>query len=144
MNPFSKLENWGNRHHPKILDFIRMLLGIILVAKAYTYFVNAPYLRDLILQNKIFDQSPDLISAIIFYTTYVQIVCGVLIFLGLRTRIASIIMLPLMIGAVFFINIYSPFYNSELSLSVLVLLLLFLFIVIGSGPISVDRLLNFS
>jgi putative oxidoreductase len=144
MNPFIKLENWGERHHPKILDIIRILLGILLVAKAYTYFVNGPYLRDLILQNRIFDQSPDLISAIIFYTTYVQIVCGALIFLGLRTRIASIVMLPLMIGAVFFINIYSPFYNNELWLSILVLVLLFLFIVIGSGPISLDRLLTFS
>lgn len=142
MNPFSKIGNWGNHHHPKILDIIRILLGIILVAKAYTYFVNSPYLRDLILQNKIFDQSPDLISAIIFYTTYIQMACGILIFLGLRTRIASFIMFPLMIGAVFFINIYSPFYNSELWLSILVLMLLFLFIVIGSGPISLDRLLT--
>lgn len=143
MKAFSNVRNWGDRHHPKIIDLVRMVLGVTLCVKAYAYFNNGPYLREEILQNKIFNQSPDLITAIVFYTTYVQMICGALILLGLRTRVASMVMVPLMLGAVFFINLYSPFYNSESWFSILVLVLLFLFILIGSGPWSLDRFLRF-
>jgi putative oxidoreductase len=36
----------------------------------------------------------------------------------------------------------NPFYNSELWLSMLVMALLVLFIIIGSGPLSLDRILS--
>ena len=29
MNRFSKFRNWGDAHHPKMLDIIRMLVGLI-------------------------------------------------------------------------------------------------------------------
>jgi len=142
MKPFNKFKTWGDAHHPKILDIIRMLVGLLLVAKGYVYFNNAAYIRELIIQNKLINQSEDLITAIIFYTTYVQMAGGTMIFLGLSTRIAAIFLLPIIFGAIFFINILNPFFNSELWLSVLVMALLILFIVIGSGPISLDRLLS--
>ena len=142
MKTFSKFRMWGDAHHPKILDIIRMLVGLLLVAKGYAYFNNAAYIRELIIQNKLINQSEDLITAIIFYTTYVQMAGGTMIFLGLSTRLAAIFELPIIFGAVFFINILSPFFNSELWLSVLVMALLILFIVIGSGPLSLDRLLS--
>ena len=142
MKTFSKFRTWGDAHHPKILDIIRMLVGLLLIAKGYVYFNNAAYIRELIIQNKLINQSEDLITAIIFYTTYVQMAGGMMIFLGLSTRIAAIFELPIIFGAVFFINILNPFFNSELWLSVLVMALLILFIVIGSGPLSLDRLLS--
>jgi putative oxidoreductase len=67
---------------------------------------------------------------------------GALIFLGLYTRLWAFLQFPIVFGAVFFVNITSPYVNSELWLSVLVLMLLFLFIIIGSGPLSLDRLLS--
>jgi putative oxidoreductase len=142
MKTLSKFRTWGDAHHPKILDIIRMLVGLLLIAKGYVYFNNAAYIRELIIQNKLINQSEDLITAIIFYTTYVQMAGGMMIFLGLSTRIAAIFELPIIFGAVFFINILNPFFNSELWLSVLVMALLILFIVIGSGPLSLDRLLS--
>src|ERR1700704_2735075 len=134
MNMFKKFKYWGDAHHPKMLDIIRMLVGLLLVVKGYVYFNNAAYIRVLIIENKLINQSEDLISAIIFYTTYVQLVGGTLFFLGLRTRLAAIFLLPIVFGATFFVNILNPFFNSELWLSVLVMALLILFIVIGSGP----------
>jgi putative oxidoreductase len=142
MNAFIKFRNWGDAHHPKMLDIIRMLVGLLLVVKGYVYFIHAGYIRDLIIENKLINQSEDLISAIIFYTTYVQLVGGTMIFLGLFTRLAAILLLPIVFGAIFFVNILNPFFNAELWLSILVMALLVLFIVIGSGPLSLDRFLS--
>jgi uncharacterized membrane protein YphA (DoxX/SURF4 family) len=72
----------------------------------------------------------------------VHLAGGTLIFLGLFTRMAAIFQLPIVFGAVFFVNILLSFVNSELWLSILVLALLVLFVIIGSGPWSLDRLLS--
>ena len=142
MNILYKARNWGNAHHPKILDIIRILLGLLLVVKGVNFLNNAAYLRYLIIENKAIRQSPEIITALIYYTTYVHLVGGVLIFLGLFTRIAAIFQLPIVFGAVFFVNILLSYVNAELWLSIMVLALLVLFIVIGSGPWSLDRLLS--
>lgn len=141
MNVIHKIQFWGDSHHPKILDIIRMLLGLVLVAKGVAFLENAASLRDLILDNEKVDQPQDLVTAIIYYVTYVHLVGGALIFLGLFTRLASIFQLPIVLGAVFFINVMHSWVNSELWLSIIVLALLVLFIVIGSGPLSLDRFL---
>jgi uncharacterized membrane protein YphA (DoxX/SURF4 family) len=139
-----KIKAWGDLHHPKILDFIRMLLGLFLFLKGLVFFNNAGYLRYLIIQNEAIRQPPQVIAALIFYVTYMHILGGGLIFLGLLTRLWAFLQLPIVFGAVFFVNITSPYINSELWLSILVLALLVLFVVIGSGPLSLDRLLAMS
>ncbi|MDB5010285.1 MAG: DoxX family rane protein [Mucilaginibacter sp.] len=142
MNLIHKIEYWGDSHHPKILDMIRILLGLLLVAKGISFLNNAAYLRDLIIENQAIDQPQEVITAIIYYVTYVHLVGGILIFLGLFTRLAAIFQLPIVLGAVFFINIFNSFVNSELWLSIISLGLLVLFIVIGSGPLSLDSFLT--
>jgi putative oxidoreductase len=144
MNVIYEARNWGDSHHPKILDIVRMVLGLSLVVKGIVFLNNAAYLRYLIIDYKAVRQSPDIITALIYYTTYVHLVGGTLIFLGLFTRIASIFQLPIVFAAVFFVNILSSFVNAELWLSILTLALLVLFVVIGSGPISLDRFLSSS
>jgi putative oxidoreductase len=142
MNITQKIKYWGDLHHPKILDIIRILLGLFLIGKGYIFLNNSGYLRYLIIENRAIQQSPEIISALIDYVTYIHLVGGFLIFLGLFTRLWALLNLPIVFGAVFFVNITSPFVNSELWLSILVLALLFLFVVIGSGPLSLDRLLS--
>jgi putative oxidoreductase len=142
MKIIEKLRKWGDRHHPKILDIIRMSLGIFLFDKGFIFLNNSAYLRDLIIQNHAIRQSPDMIVAIIDYVTYMHLVGGVLIFLGIYTRLWVLFQLPIILGAVFFVNILSPFVDAELWLSILVLMLLFLFLIMGSGPISLDHLLS--
>ncbi|HMH23143.1 MAG TPA: DoxX family membrane protein [Puia sp.] len=141
MNITNKVRHWGDLHHPKILDIIRMVLGVFLVVKGYIFLDNVAYLRYLLIENKAIRQSPATLSALVYYVTYMHILGGGLIFLGLFTRLWALLELPIVLGAVFFVNITSPFVNSELWLSILVLVLLCLFVVIGSGPLSLDRLL---
>ncbi|MGZ3755705.1 MAG: DoxX family protein [Mucilaginibacter sp.] len=142
MSVIHRIEYWGDHHHPKILDIIRMMLGVLLIIKGYTFMSNAAYLRDLIIENKSLSQSPDMITAILYYVTYVHLVGGTLIFLGLFTRLSSIFQLPILLGAIFFINDTLAFVNSELWLSILTLGLVVLFAVLGSGPLSLDRFLT--
>jgi len=136
-----KIKNWGDTHHPKILGVIRMLLGLFLVLKGFNFLNNTAYLRYLIIENKAIRQSPEIISGLIYYVTYMHLVGGALIFLGLFTRLSAFLQLPIVFGAVFFVNILSPYVNAELWLSILVLALLILFIVVGSGPLSLDHFL---
>ena len=142
MSVIHRIEYWGDHHHPRILDIIRMMLGLLLIIKGYTFMSNAAYLRDLILQNKSLSQSPDMITAILYYVTYVHLVGGTLILLGLFTRLSSIFQIPILLGAIFFINDTLAFVNSELWLSMLTLGLVTLFTVLGSGPLSLDRFLT--
>lgn len=142
MSISNQVKSWSDLHHPKILDIIRMLLGIFLVVKGWAFFNNSGYLEYLIIENKAIRQSPAIIEALIIYVTYMHLLGGFLIFLGLLTRLWALLALPIVLGAVFFVNIVSPFFNSELWLSILVLALLCLFIIIGSGPLSLDRLLS--
>lgn len=144
MNIIHNVEVWGDKHHPKILDLIRMLLGLFLIVKGAAFLNNYPFLRDLIIQKEAIQQSPGMISFIIYYVTYIHLAGGVLIFLGLLTRVAALLQVPVVFGAVFLVNILNPFVNSELWLSILVLALLLLFTVIGSGPLSLDAFLSFN
>jgi len=130
-----------NIHYPKILDVIRMLLGIFLALKGAEFLTHVYLLRDLIVSNNAISASPATVTMLIYYITYVHLVGGILIFLGLFTRLICILQFPILFGALFFVNILSPFVNADLWLSILVLALLMLFIVIGSGPLSLDRFL---
>src|SRR6202000_1937822 len=141
MNITKSIEQWGDRHHPKILDIIRLVLGIFLFVKGWIFLNNAGYLLYVIIEHQAINQPPAVINAIITYVTYIHMLGGGLIFLGLYTRLWAFLQLPAVFGAVFFVNITSPYVNSELWLSIIVLALLCLFVVIGSGPWSLDQLL---
>ena len=64
-----------------------------------------------------------------------------LIALGCLTRFASIIQIPILVTAVFAVNIRQGFsyMNSELWLSMVVLFLVVVFAIIGSGKFSMDE-----
>ena len=65
---------------------------------------------------------------------------GFMIIIGFMTRLVSILQVPILIGAVVFINAQRGGFaaESELGLAILSLLLLILFIIEGSGPVSLD------
>src|SRR5690606_39708944 len=61
------------------------------------------------------------------------------------TRLASILLLlPMLIGAVFFVNITRgfSFLNSEFWLSLMVMILLIVFVIWGFGRYSLDNMMN--
>lgn len=142
MNFAKKISSWGDKHHSWLLDIVRIVLGLFLLNKGIIFLKDSGYLRDLILAKEAVNQPPALISAIVFYVSYIHVVGGSLMVLGLYTRVWAILQFPVVFGAVFLVNITAPYVNSELWLSILVLVMLCVFIIFGSGPISLDYLLE--
>lgn len=142
MNYAKKIAAWGDNHHPWVLDIVRIILGLFLMNKGIVFLEDSGYLRDLILEKEAINQPPAVISAIVFYVSYIHVLGGGLMALGLFTRLWAFLQFPVVFGAVFLVNIIRPFVFAELWLSIIVLSLLTLFIIIGSGPISLDRLLK--
>lgn len=141
MNVVQKIEHWGDVHHAKWLDIIRIALGILILSKGISFISDTDAQRDWVLQNNTFGFSGLMAMAVVHIVAFAHLVGGILITIGLVTRFAVVIQIPILLGAVFFVNIskgFSPI-NSELWLSVLVLLLLILFWIAGSGPYSVDH-----
>jgi putative oxidoreductase len=141
MNVIRKIEHWGDVHHSKWLDYLRIILGLIIFGKGVSFVSDTSVLQNMITQNNIFGFSGVLISVAIHFVAFAHLVGGILITLGLVTRFAVVIQIPILLFAVFFINLTPGFStpNSELWFSVLVLFLLIMFWVVGSGPLSVDE-----
>lgn len=71
---------------------------------------------------------------------FAEVLCSILILIGLATRLATIPLIITMLVAVFVFHLNDPFANQELGL-----LYLFLYLplmILGSGRFSVDRVLN--
>ena len=136
MNILHRIELWGDRHHPKWLDIIRIALGIFLCYKGIDFLMHMSVLTGMMANRAPFSSFAYLLAG--QYVAFAHIIGGILLILGLFTRLACLIQIPILLGAVIFINsnrdMLRPY--SELFLSILVLLLLIYFLIVGNGPFS--------
>jgi uncharacterized membrane protein YphA (DoxX/SURF4 family) len=142
MNLIHRIEKWGDSHHPRFLDIIRILLGIFLLLKGLGFMDNTANLKALIENQADIDVAPGLLMALVYYVTFVHLVGGTLIALGILTRFSAIMQIPVVFGAVFFINILQSPFNTDLAASVAALIFLVVFAVIGSGRVSLENYLK--
>lgn len=140
MNLIHRIEHWGDRHHPQWLDYLRIALGIIILAKGISFVNDQEAVRRLIEQTN-FQLS---IWGAVHYVVFTHLVGGLFLIFGFQTRLAALLIFPVVVGAVFFVNITSgfSFLNSELWLSILVMTLLAVFLVAGSGKFSLDHMMD--
>lgn len=143
MNYLHRLEQWGDTHHPRWMDIIRIALGVFLCYK------GIEFLRDtsaiLNLMDETFSFGSFTLVLIGHFIVFAHIFGGFLITIGIITRIACLVQIPILLGAILFINapegLWQPF--SEMWLAIITLLLLVYFLVAGDGPWSfklfVDR-----
>lgn len=142
MNALHKFFNWGDHHHPALLDCLRILLGVFLLLKGVAFMQNAAYLNHVLVQQNRISFSPVELSIIIHYVTFIHMVGGLLITLGILTRLSCLLQLPVLIAALFMLDIFKSPVNSDLWLTIITGFLLIVFMVIGSGPLSLDRFLK--
>ncbi|WP_426670248.1 DoxX family protein [Mucilaginibacter sp. McL0603] len=142
MNLIHKIESWGDSHHPKFLDVIRIILGVFLLLKGLGFMDNTAYLRSVIENRSDISVSPDILMALVYYVTFVHLVGGTLIALGVLTRFSSIMQIPVVFGAVFFINMFQSPFNTDMASSITALIFLIVFAVIGSGKLSLENYLH--
>jgi len=138
MDLLHRLEYWGDRHHPKWMDIIRIALGIFLVYKGIDFLNNMSDLVSLMSYQTSFGSFTYILAG--HYVVFAHIMGGILLVFGILTRFACIIQIPVLLGAVFFVStngeMLKPY--SELFLSITVLLLLIYFLIVGNGPLSVN------
>jgi putative oxidoreductase len=142
MNLVQRVEHWGVLHHPRWTDFLRIGLGIFLCYKGVQFAENITQVTNLMADSIPF--SGFMLIILGHYVVFAHILGGFMLALGMLTRVACIIQIPILIGAIVLINIspavWQPF--SQIVISVIVLLLLFYFLIVGSGPLSFDTSLN--
>ena len=139
MNLVHRIENWGDTHHPKIIDIVRIALGGFLLFKGIAFMNNTEYLKALIENQNTVDISPGVLMALVYYVTFAHMVGGILIGLGILTRFGCIIQIPIVLGAIFLSGIFQDAINYMVWPSVAALVALVIFLVLGSGPWSLDR-----
>jgi uncharacterized membrane protein YphA (DoxX/SURF4 family) len=136
MGTLQQIQNWSTTHHPRWLVVLRIGLGLALFVKGISFMVNAVLLNQLISGTSL-SAGVDWIPLVI---TWIHLLGGFLIIIGLYTRLAVLVQIPILIGAVTFVvekeKMFGP--GSELIFAIIILLLLFFFLVEGGGPISVD------
>lgn len=78
------------------------------------------------------------------YVIFAHLLGGPLLAAGLYTRIMAIIQLPILIGALLFVNYEEGFMSMgqhmQLEIAIIVTISLILFMIFGSGRFSIDHL----
>ena len=140
MNLLHQIDDWSIKHHPKWLVALRAALGLVLFLKGISFIKNSTLLPQLLGQTAVSQTAGWLAD----FIPWVHLFGGCLIIIGLFTRFAALLQVPILIGAVFFINAHRGVFagNSDLLFSIIVLFLLIFFVIEGNGPFSFDNYLK--
>ncbi len=139
MDKLNGYAEWVDQHKDLGFDLIRIYLGVGLLIKGIFFIINPGELDKLIEGN-----IPSFAETM-FLSHYIAIghlLGGTLLAIGLLTRFAALIQLPILMGAVIFVHfkgVGELFLGGQgIELSAIVLFLLILYCVFGAGRYSVD------
>lgn len=137
MGTLQEIRRWSLTHHPRWLVVIRVALGLILFVKGISFMSNASRLVEL-LESSIVVKGSAWWAIII---TWAHLLGGFMIIIGLFTRLAVLVQIPILVGAIIFLNMHSGIFNPayELPFAIVTLMLLLFFLVEGGGPLSLDN-----
>ena len=140
MSVITNVERWGNSHRPGFLDLFRMALGIFITYKGLQFITHMNQ-----LENTTAGINVRFAGAFLsHYVIFAHVLAGPLIAAGLFTRIACLLQIPILIGAVFLVNypkgLFSVGNHMELEISLIVLAGLIVFMVFGAGRFSIDAI----
>lgn len=136
MNTMHKIEHWADTHHPLWMDGLRIALGLFLLIKGIIFISDTEALMAQMQSSNIAFAS----MAMAHYIGFAHMIGGLFIALGVLTRLFTLLQIPILIGAVFFVNrqgFFSAAYNLEFWISLVVLMLLIVFTVYGNGILSI-------
>jgi uncharacterized membrane protein YphA (DoxX/SURF4 family) len=123
-------------HRDLVLDALRVYLGTGLFFRGLALLTTEGGLQQLIGTAE-----PGLgLAGLSVYVTAAHLVGGALLAVGLYTRVAALVQLPVLIGAVFLVHWHDGLLsaNQSLEFSALVLFLLVLVCAFGGGRWSLD------
>lgn len=130
------LLQWLDEHREIVLDLVRIYLGIGLFVRGILFISSTEGVAALAdLSGFSFST-----AVVAHYVTFAHLLGGLLLAVGLLTRLVTVLQIPILAGAVFFIHWNDGLLSATQSLefSALVLFLLFVVLVFGAGRWSAD------
>lgn len=144
MNTLNQLEHWGDTHHPRWVDYIRIALGLFLIYKGIHFLANTGEILGFIKQtsSSFATEGSFVAVALAHIVVVLHLMGGILITIGLLTRLACLVQIPVLLTAVLFVNLSADLQQprSEIIISIVVLLLLIYFLIAGNGPLSYEKM----
>lgn len=139
MSVITNIEGWGNSHRPGWLDIFRIILGLFITFKGIEFLANFDSLESTTAgMNLMFTG-----ASLAHYIVFAHVLGGPMIAVGLFTRAICLIQLPILIGAIVFVNYPKGFLSignhMELEISLAALAASVVFVVFGAGKFSIDE-----
>lgn len=130
--------SWIEDQKGIFVDLVRIYLGIGLLVRGFL-FMDQPEL----LTESLTRAGAETDSYLMYLIAWIHLGGGMLLAIGLLTRLAALIQLPILVVAVFGVHLEQGLANTSQSLefSALVLFLLLIILVRGSGPLSLDHMM---
>lgn len=140
MQQQSRCRAWLNENREMAIEGLRIYLGIALLIKGIQFMVSeelaAEYMQHITI--------PFFEFLSLHVVAVIHIAGGTLLAMGLITRIAALIQIPNLLGAIFFVHLQQGLFTraQNLEFVILILLLLCVFAIYGSGRLSVDYVIE--
>jgi len=131
--------SWAQSRRDLWLDCVRIYLGLGLFARGLLLITNTStgYFVDMLQRS---GHNWLMTGALLHYVMLAHFVGGAMLALGFLTRIAALVQIPILAGAVFVVHRSDGLFamGQSLEFSALVLFLLIIFLLGGSGRLSLD------
>jgi len=142
MNLLQRIGHWGDTHHPRWVDIVRIALGVFLLWRGIVFLENMS--AELGRISNYVSWGSFFLLSMGHLIVFAHLLGGVLLVLGVLTRFACLIQIPIIIGAIIFAGspggLWTP--ATTVLLALLVLGLLVYFLIVGNGRFSFDTYLN--
>ena len=141
MKNLKETVNWIDQRRDLCFDLMRIYLGIGLLVKGIYFLWQPDYVASLVMVSGNYSAWNTLV---VHYVAMAHIAGGLLMAIGMISRVGAAIQIPILFGAVFLIHLKEGLFAKDQSLefSALVLFLLVLVTVYGSGKLSIDHYLE--
>ncbi|MBK7106017.1 MAG: DoxX family membrane protein [Ignavibacteriae bacterium] len=136
MNTYLSLKKWFEKNIDTAFSLIRIFVGFALFVRGIILFVEPSVFTKLTGSDQWYWWYS--------YVIVIHIIGGVLLGIGLLTRLSALLQIPVLLGAILLFHLKEGLARVEqsLELSTLVLVLLVIFFLFGSGILSVDSYLE--
>lgn len=136
MSTYRDVVDWIYGNREVVVDLVRIYLGLGLFARGVLFIVDPQGIEALVDLSDFSLAS----AAIGSYVTFAHLLGGLMLAAGLLTRLAALVQIPILTGAVFLVHLQEGLLAADQSLefSALVLFLLVVVFLFGAGPWSAD------
>lgn len=136
MFSYRDLVDWISTHRDIGIDLVRMYLGVGLFVRGLLFIAESQGVQVLVDLSSFSVMS----AALAHYVSFSHLFGGLLLAAGLLTRLAALVQIPVLTGAVFLVHLDEGLLsaNQSLEFSALVLFLLIVVFVFGPGAWSAD------